>query len=320
MDYVKSNVQSAFKMCEVFDDESSNRLAEYATTKVELDESICSGQGYIVELAPGMNITYSDVIFKQPTQFKEVAVDYFGACLAIEGEVEIKVSGETESIVIDKDRALFFVCHQGELEFLYGTSRTKFINFCVPKAMMKSLFVGGGSSHFDVNCFNAVQVTSDLVKNLDEIFRSKLGKAANTLYLQGKVLELLALIHHNMSREVTMCGGMTPRDMDCIQHAARIMEENMDSPPSLIELSRQVGINDNKLKKNFKMVFGETVYGFLSTKRMIRAGELLALGELSVQEVAHSVGFKHVGHFSKKFKEQYMCSPKQYRRKSVLAD
>ncbi|MEZ9233786.1 helix-turn-helix domain-containing protein [Vibrio amylolyticus] len=317
MAYVKSNVQSAFKMCEGFEGGGENRLADYATTKVELDENVCLGHGYIVELAPGLNITYSDVTFNSPTSFKEVAQDYFGACLAIEGEVEILVSGEKESIIIDKDKALFFVCHEGELEFRYDTSRVKFINFCVPKVMMESLFEDGSGAHFEINRFESVQVTSDIVKNVEEIFRSKLGKTANILYLQGKVLELLALIYHNMHREVNLCCGMTPRDMDCIQLAARIMEERMGSPPSLIELSRQIGINDNKLKKNFKMVFGDTVYGFLSNKRMTKAGELLAVGDLSVQEVANIVGFKHVGHFSKKFKEQYMCSPKHYRRKSV---
>ncbi|MCG7497365.1 AraC family transcriptional regulator [Vibrio sp. Of7-15] len=317
MAYVKSNVQSAFKMCEGFEGGGENRLADYATTKVELDENMCLGHGYIVELAPGLNITYSDVTFHHPTSFKEAAQDYFGACLAIEGEVEVLVSGKSESIIIDKDKALFFVCHQGELEFRYGTSRTKFINFCVPKSMMQLLFEDGSDELSEINRFESVQVTSDIVKNVEEILRSKLGKAANTLYLQGKVLELLALIYHNMHREVNVCCGMTPRDMDCIQLAARIMEERMDSPPSLIELSRQIGINDNKLKKNFKMVFGETVYGFLSNKRMAKAGELLAVGDLSVQEVANIVGFKHVGHFSKKFKEQYMCSPKHYRRKSV---
>lgn len=320
MAYVESNVESAFKMCTGYEGGGENRLADYATTKVELDEEVCLGHGYIVELAPGLNITYSDVTFKHPTCFTEAAQDYFGACLAIEGEVEVRVSGESESIIIDKDKALFFVCHQGELEFRYDTSRTKFINFCVPKSMMKSLFEDDADRHFDLNCFEPVPVTTDILKNVDEILRSKLGKTANNLYLQGKVLELLALLYHNLQRDVTLCSGMTARDMGCIQLAAKIIEEHMESPPSLIELSRQVGINDNKLKKHFKIVFGETVYGFLSNRRMVKAGELLAIGELSVQEVAHRVGFKHVGHFSKKFKEQYMCSPKHYRRKSVHAE
>ncbi len=79
---------------------------------------MCLGHGYIVELAPGLNITYSDVTFHHPTSFKEAAQDYFGACLAIEGEVEVLVSGKSESIIIDKDKALFFVCHQGSWSFV----------------------------------------------------------------------------------------------------------------------------------------------------------------------------------------------------------
>lgn len=317
MAYVESNIESTFKMFTGYEGGGENRLADYATTKVELDENVCLGHGYIVELYSGLNITYSDVTFNQPTSFTESAKDYYGACLVIEGCVEVRVSQGSEPITIDKNKALFFVCHEGELEFRYDTSCTKLINFCVPQSMMKTLFEDDTGRPFSINLFESVSVTNDIIKNVDEILCSKLGKSAHSLYLQGKVMELLALIYHNMRQKVTVCCSMTPRDMDCIQLAAKIMEEQMESPPSLIELSRQIGINDNKLKRNFKIVFGETVYGFLSNKRMVKAGELLAIGELSVQEVAHRVGFKHVGHFSKKFKEQYMCSPKQYRRKSV---
>ncbi len=320
MRYVDRCAQSFFKMCDVLENIDEHRLAEYATTKVELDESMCLGSGYILELAPDMTITFSDVTFKTPTRFKEKALDYFGACLVLEGEVNIQIPGQNAALILNKEKALFFVCHEGELEFRYQDKRTKFINFCVPKEMMKNLICDNQDLDFSVNQFEQVQVTSDIVKAVEEIFRSKLSKAANNLYLQGKVLELLALLYHNMKHEVTICCGMTHRDMDCIQHAARIIEEQMESPPSLLELSRQIGINDNKLKKNFKLVFGETVYGFLSNKRMIRAGDLLADGELSVQEVANLVGFKHVGHFSKKFKEQYLCSPRYYRRKSAQAN
>lgn len=95
--------------------------------------------------------------------------------------------------------------------------------------------------------------------------------------------------------------------------AAKIIEENMTEPPSLLELSRKIGINDSKLKKNFKLVFGNTVYGYLNDKRMIRASELLLNGELSVTEVFHQVGYKHVGYVSKIFKERFLCSPKHYK-------
>ena len=131
-------------------------------------------------------------------------------------------------------------------------------------------------------------------------------------------MELLAMLYNNFYTVKQVYTGVTSRDVDCIYDAARIIEKEMADPPSLFELSRKVGINENKLKSNFKLVFNNTVYGYLNKKRMIKASELLLNGNLTVQEVAHCVGFKHVGHFSKKFKQHYLLSPKHYRKKLVV--
>ncbi|WP_260260749.1 helix-turn-helix domain-containing protein [Vibrio intestinalis] len=306
-----------FRMYDILDCAQDDQLAQFATSKVTLEESVCDGAGYIFDLAEGMSVTLSDVTFKVPTRFKEQAQDFYGACLILQGEMDLVVPEQAKAITITRERALFFVCQGGEFEFHYNDKRTKFLNFCVPKALYESLIGANVDPDNVCNKYDLVSVTAPMVKVVDDIFRSKLSKSANNFYLQGKVMELLAILYHNLTHPVKQCDGMTSRDMDCIQNAARIIEEHMQEPPSLQDLARQVGINDNKLKRNFKLVFGDTVYGFLYSKRMAKASELLAEGELSVQEVANKIGFKHVGHFSKKFKEQYACSPKDYRRKSV---
>ncbi len=56
------------------------------------------------------------------------------------------------------------------------------------------------------------------------------------------------------------------------------------------------------------------MYGYLNEKRMQRASELLIKGELSIQEVALSVGFKHVGYFSRLFRKTYHNTPLAYKR------
>ncbi len=44
--------------------------------------------------------------------------------------------------------------------------------------------------------------------------------------------------------------------------------ENLDSPCSLIDLAHQVGTNEAYLKKHFKEVYGNTVFGFLQQVKM----------------------------------------------------
>ncbi|SHE13431.1 Adenosine deaminase [Chlamydia abortus] len=53
------------------------------------------------------------------------------------------------------------------------------------------------------------------------------------------------------------------------------MLERMANPPSLLELSRMIGINDNKLKIGFKELYGTTVFGYLREKRLEKALNLI---------------------------------------------
>jgi len=320
MTYFDSYSQQVFRICDVVENEGNTNIADYATQKVELDETVCVGSGYVFELAKDTTVMFSDLYFKQPTRFKETSKGIFGACLVLEGQLDIVVPHSDTVFTASKDKALFFLCHNSDCEFRYPKGAVKLVNFCVPKETMYSLVDESLLQENSMGCYFSVSVTSDITKTVDEIYRSELTKSAKNLYLQGKVMELLAKLYHNFNAVKHVYSGVTPRDVDCIYDAARIIEEEMANPPSLFELSRKVGINDNKLKKNFKLVFNNTVYGYLNNKRMIKASELLLNGDLTVQEVALNVGYKHVGHFSKKFKQYYLCSPKHYRRKSVIAE
>jgi AraC family transcriptional regulator, transcriptional activator of the genes for pyochelin and ferripyochelin receptors len=53
------------------------------------------------------------------------------------------------------------------------------------------------------------------------------------------------------------------------------MQQQFMAPPSLLELSRQIGLNDYKLKLGFKQLFGNTVFGYVWEQRMQQARFLL---------------------------------------------
>ncbi len=55
------------------------------------------------------------------------------------------------------------------------------------------------------------------------------------------------------------------------------MLRNISNPPSLIELARQVGINECTLKRGFRQIFGNTMFGYLHDYRMEQARQLLSL-------------------------------------------
>jgi AraC-like DNA-binding protein len=101
-------------------------------------------------------------------------------------------------------------------------------------------------------------------------------------------------------------------DVARLYAASEILTQRANDPPSLLELARQVGLNDYKLKQGFLQVFGTTVFGFLHDYRLKRSQQLLISGEMSVTQVAHTVGYASLPSFSKAFRKKYGSSPITY--------
>ncbi|MBF2028201.1 MAG: helix-turn-helix transcriptional regulator [Oscillatoriales cyanobacterium C42_A2020_001] len=137
------------------------------------------------------------------------------------------------------------------------------------------------------------------------------------MYLESKVLELMALL---VAQEVEVNQGnfehslLRRSEIDRIYSAKEILLRRLDHPPSLTKLARLVGLNDRKLKQGFQQVFGTTVFGCLHHYRMELARKLLLGGNMTVMEVAASVGYASPTSFSTAFRKKFGTSPKSYRR------
>jgi AraC-like DNA-binding protein len=131
-------------------------------------------------------------------------------------------------------------------------------------------------------------------------------------YLSAKVLELwshqLELLR-KLSLPSTVVPRMKAADLACIHQAAQILVSEMRDPPTLIELAWRVGINDNKLKSGFRMVYGTSAFSFLQKQRLQRARQLIGEEGVGVMQAAQMVGFRSPSHFSAIFKEAFGVSP-----------
>lgn len=77
-----------------------------------------------------------------------------------------------------------------------------------------------------------------------------------------------------------------------------------------------VGVTGDYLSRQFKQVTGIAVQEYLRRYRFARAMELLQ-GDMPVGEVAQSVGFGSLCHFSREFKKELGITPTQYRAQSA---
>lgn len=134
------------------------------------------------------------------------------------------------------------------------------------------------------------------------------------LYVKSKIIELLAF---QLEQYEKLTGAVTPltdnqpmrqEDRERMYRARQIILANLDSPCLLIDLAHEVGTNETYLKKYFKQVFNNTVFGYLQAAKMQQAKELLMQGK-PVAIVADKAGYKHAAHFARAFKKHFGYPP-----------
>lgn len=158
------------------------------------------------------------------------------------------------------------------------------------------------------------QTTADMQMILHQILHCPYRGSIKQMYLEGKVLELAALQFAQFTEQDSAdCSiVLKPDDVERLHQARHILEQQFEQPPSLIALARQVGLNDFKLKQGFRQVFGTTVFGYLRDYRLDQARHLLNESQLSVQQVAHAVGYAQSSYFARAFRQKFGVNPKTY--------
>jgi AraC family transcriptional regulator, transcriptional activator of the genes for pyochelin and ferripyochelin receptors len=160
-------------------------------------------------------------------------------------------------------------------------------------------------------------ITLPMQRILQQILHCPYQGFLKQLYLEGKTLELMAL--HLEQFQEPICESSSTRvlkssDIDRIHQAKEILRQRLDSPPSLLELSRLVGLNDCTLKRGFREVFGTTAFGYLHQQRLETARQLLETGTMRIAEVSRAVGFANHSYFAASFRRQFGINPSKYCR------
>lgn len=164
--------------------------------------------------------------------------------------------------------------------------------------------------------YNRYQVIdSQILTVVHQIWNCPYHGLTKRLYLEGKVLELIALVleqEKEIYQTRSESTSFKSEDIACLYHAKEILINNLENPPSLKDLAVKVGLNDYKLKLGFKQIFGTTAFAYLHQQRLEKARQLLAETKLSVSEIAWSVGFANRGYFAAAFKRKFSVNPGEY--------
>lgn len=101
-----------------------------------------------------------------------------------------------------------------------------------------------------------------------------------------------------------------------LQRARELMDANYAQPLDLDELARTANFSRYHFLRAFRIAYHATPHEYLTRKRVERAKELLAEGELTVTEICFEVGFESLGSFSSLFHKMVGWSPSIYRARA----
>ncbi|NDJ17704.1 helix-turn-helix transcriptional regulator [Myxacorys almedinensis] len=158
-------------------------------------------------------------------------------------------------------------------------------------------------------------ISPTIQRLLWQILRCPYQGTIKRMFLEGKALEVSALV---LEEETAIQKGQSAplkiegEERDRIHRAREILIQQLDHPPSIVELAQQVGLNSRALKEGFRQQFGKPAFAYLHEYRLEQARQLLESEEMKVSEVAQAIGFANRSHFAEAFRKKFGVNPKDY--------
>ncbi len=148
---------------------------------------------------------------------------------------------------------------------------------------------------------------------VSEILANAYANPLRNLFLESRALDLIGMqLAEYLGQETA--AAATPvcsmAEMQRIRDARDLLVQDLQNPPSMVQLTRLAGMNEKKLKSGFKQIFGTPVFTYFRNYRLETAYALLASGQMNVTEAGTHIGYQSLSHFSQEFRKKYGVLPK----------
>jgi AraC-like DNA-binding protein len=175
-------------------------------------------------------------------------------------------------------------------------------------SVLKKIAQGSNVPYF---CHTST-TTPNMQVSIQQIINCPYQGLTKKIFLESKALELLAYKLNQMDSKQNQAPknpGCSPDAVEKIHFAKEILLREMESPPSLLDLGKTVGLSRTKLHTEFCRTFGITPFAFLRDARLNKAKLYLDEGIMNVTEAAMAVGYSSISHFAKAFKRHFGVAP-----------
>jgi len=123
----------------------------------------------------------------------------------------------------------------------------------------------------------------------------------------GRVIGVAGI--HRIIEGLRGTPGWYGRFSKVIDHIHKCYAEELE----IAALARQAGVSQSQFERRFRQLLGTSPNEYLLRVRINASRALLENSDRTIADIALAVGFYDHSHFTRTFKRQMSCSPKQYR-------
>jgi transcriptional regulator GlxA family with amidase domain len=99
-----------------------------------------------------------------------------------------------------------------------------------------------------------------------------------------------------------------------LRRVREYVQVHLNESIDLSMLAAVAGLSMHHFAREFKQSAGVTPHHYLIQKRIERAQQILAQTDLSLAEIAYTVGFSDQGHLARHFRALLGTTPREFRR------
>lgn len=242
--------------------------------------------------------------------------------ISIGGGAELSFLGGRYSQKLADGNCLFFYNPNQDLPLNISSEKgARILALGITVQKLHQLFVQGAEEIAFINEDNIGQkyyLSRPLLPGMllvaNQMLNADFNGLAKSLFQKAKFYEFLALFFNkDEDKDVEQCPFLKDEEnVKRVREAKQIILARASDPPTIAELSREIGLNEYRLKEGFKNIYGKTVFQFLNDHRMDTARNFLDNGKLKVNEVAYQIGYTNPSHFISAFKKKFGLTPKKY--------
>ncbi|MFB6456196.1 GyrI-like domain-containing protein [Chitinophaga sp. Hz27] len=107
-------------------------------------------------------------------------------------------------------------------------------------------------------------------------------------------------------------------NLHCVYDILHFIEQNYDQPISIAALENISHYSYRNIQRIFKYTCGETIGAYQKRLKVENAYKLMLYTKENITSIALKVGFANLASFSKAFKQQFNCSPKEAKANKPL--